>query len=139
MAPDLLGSAHPDLQTVLEFPSGYDTIVGERGLKLSGGEKQRLALARAFLKNPKILICDEATSALDSVTEADVLHTMEAAKARVCASAVHPRGLLLVRTRPQGGGGGGGSTDPKMVVRSNGFCGRRIFCFRHTAGGNVFV
>jgi ABC-type multidrug transport system fused ATPase/permease subunit len=85
-------------ETVLEFPSGYDTIVGERGLKLSGGEKQRLALARAFLKNPKILICDEATSALDSVTEADVLHTMEAAKARGITTVVVAHRLSTVKS-----------------------------------------
>ena len=54
------------------LPAGYDTVVGERGYKLSGGEKQRIAIARAILKNPPILVLDEATSALDTQTEAHI-------------------------------------------------------------------
>ncbi|WP_017666631.1 ABC transporter ATP-binding protein/permease [Sandarakinorhabdus sp. AAP62] len=57
---------------ILGLPDGYQTQVGERGLKLSGGEKQRVAIARTILKNPAILILDEATSALDSATEASI-------------------------------------------------------------------
>ncbi|XP_027333794.1 ABC transporter B family member 25, mitochondrial isoform X4 [Abrus precatorius] len=63
--------------TIMNFPDKYSTVVGERGLKLSGGEKQRVALARAFLKAPAILLCDEATSALDSTTEAEILNALK--------------------------------------------------------------
>ena len=56
-------------ERIAELPDGYDTIVGERGYKLSGGEKQRVAIARVLLKDPRILILDEATSALDTVSE----------------------------------------------------------------------
>ena len=57
---------------ITSLPDGYDTTVGERGLKLSGGEKQRVGIARTLLKDPPILLLDEATSALDTATERDI-------------------------------------------------------------------
>jgi ATP-binding cassette subfamily B protein len=62
---------------ISSLPDGYQTIVGERGLKLSGGEKQRVAIARTILKNPKIFFFDEATSALDTSTEKEIQKNLE--------------------------------------------------------------
>jgi ATP-binding cassette subfamily B protein len=62
---------------IMAMPGGYDALVGERGLKLSGGEKQRVAIARTILKSPPILMLDEATSALDSHTEKDIQDALE--------------------------------------------------------------
>ncbi|WP_375228268.1 ABCB family ABC transporter ATP-binding protein/permease [Roseobacter sp. S98] len=75
---------------ILSLPDGYDTTVGERGLKLSGGEKQRVGIARTLLKDPPILLLDEATSALDSETEAEIQDAlMHAGRGRTVLTIAH--------------------------------------------------
>ena len=64
-------------EAILRMPDGYATVVGERGLKLSGGEKQRIAIARTFLKSPRLLLFDEITSALDSNTENQIMAAID--------------------------------------------------------------
>ena len=74
---------------------GWDTVVGERGLKLSGGEKQRVAIARLFVKNPPIVLLDEATSALDSRTEADIQGALSALSSdRTSVTIAHRLGTI---------------------------------------------
>ena len=65
-------------KTIASFPEGYETVVGERGYRLSGGEKQRIAIARVLLKDPPVLILDEATSSMDTQSERIVQETLDA-------------------------------------------------------------
>ncbi|MCB1744685.1 MAG: ATP-binding cassette domain-containing protein, partial [Gammaproteobacteria bacterium] len=75
---------------IMSLPDGYQSMVGERGLKLSGGEKQRVAIARTILKNPAILVFDEATSALDTHTEQEIQRNLaEIARGRTTLSIAH--------------------------------------------------
>ena len=76
---------------IQELPEGYDTMVGERGLKLSGGEKQRVGIARTLLKDPPLLLLDEATSALDTETEQSIKEAL--------AHAGHGRSVITIAHR----------------------------------------
>jgi len=80
---------------IASLPDGWDTIVGDRGLKLSGGEKQRVAIARCLLKNPPFIVLDEATSALDTVTESSVQEALDRLDAgRTCLVIAHRLGTI---------------------------------------------
>ncbi|MWB97624.1 ABC transporter ATP-binding protein [Agromyces seonyuensis] len=76
--------------TIASFPDGYETVVGERGYRLSGGEKQRIAIARVLLKDPPVVVLDEATSALDTISERVVQHALDdATRGRTTVAIAH--------------------------------------------------
>ncbi len=75
---------------ILELPQGYDTVIGERGITLSGGQKQRLSIARAFVRNPRVIILDDAFSSVDAETEREVLKRLrEEAEGRTIILITH--------------------------------------------------
>jgi ATP-binding cassette subfamily B protein len=84
-------------ETIASFPDGYDTIVGERGYRLSGGEKQRIAIARVLLMDPAVLILDEATCALDSISVGVVQQALDAAsRGRTTIAIAHRLSTIVV-------------------------------------------
>ena len=88
------------LDFIQSAPEGFDAIVGDRGIRVSGGQRQRLAIARAILKNPQILILDEATSALDSESEAKIQEALERLKKnRTCFIIAHRLSTVISADR----------------------------------------
>lgn len=105
---------------IASLPEGYDTLVGERGYRFSGGEKQRLAIARTILRDPPVLILDEATSALDTRTEHAVQQAIDALSALPHHDHHRPPALHRPRRRPDRRPGGGPDRGARHARRAAG-------------------
>jgi ATP-binding cassette subfamily C protein len=105
---------------VQTLPQGLDTVVGERGHKFSGGQRQRLAIARALVHQPKLLILDEATTALDPENEAAICETLRKLKGKHTILAIsHQPAILKVAERAYRLEGGKASLVPDLIMQSN--------------------
>ena len=124
-------------ETIASFPEGYETVVGERGYRLSGGEKQRIAIARVLLKDPAVLVLDEATSALDTISERVVQQALDdAARGRTTIAIAHRlstvvaadvifvvvAGRIVERARTPSSSAPRASTPRSTVSRRSGRC-----------------
>lgn len=108
-----------------ELPDGYDTVVGERGIRLSGGRRRRVGIARALYHDPDILVMDEATSALDSVTEEAVMDAIH--------NLMHTKTIILIAHRITT------VRECDMIYPLFGVCSRRLLKYARRHDGGVMI